>query len=235
MVAFILSLAILVLFLLALLSMGLVGALPGRGDRHLTSITLPVEKQEVGSKSAPHKVVVAQSSAAPLHPAPLQKPDETLPPPPPPAAGPPGFIHMSHDEMAAADISKMPKGAPAGGGDGGNGMGSGGGSGAAGRGPGGATLYEARWYREPTDAELNPYLKGGMPDGAWAIIYCRTAPHYHVEDCEEAEESPRGTGLARQYRQAAWQFLVRPPTIDGKPQIGAWVSIRLTMTRRGSQ
>jgi protein TonB len=225
-VALALSLLILVLFILVLLNLGLVGpGSPGKGG-HLVSLNLSEEKKADQTKPSPRKVEVTQTTAAARpRPAPLQKPDST--PPPPPVPAPPGFIHLSHDDMAASDISKMPKVA-SGGGD------SGTGAKGTGDGPGGAILYNARWYREPTDAELGPYLKGNAPMGAWAMIACRTVDHFHVEDCEEIEESPRGSGLGRGLRQAAWQFLVWPPRVDGKPMVGAWVRIRFDFTRRGS-
>ncbi|MDE1916275.1 MAG: hypothetical protein KGJ57_11740 [Sphingomonadales bacterium] len=221
-VAVVLSLAILVLFMLALLSLGLVGPGNGHGDHRLTSINISPDKQETQSKPTPRKQQPVQTAAAAPRPAPLQKPDTT--PPPPPVPGPPGFIHLSHDELAAADIGKMPKPASGGGA-------SGSGAKAGGDGPGGAVLYNARWYREPTDAEIGPYLKGNRPPGAWAMIACKTIDHFHVEDCEELEESPRGSGLARGLRQAAWQFLIWPPRVDGKPMVGAWVRIRFDFTR----
>jgi protein TonB len=139
---------------------------------------------------------------------------------------PPGFIHMSHDELAKADISKIK---PSGGGGAANGAAGGGGNAeGTGDGPGGARLYNAEWYREPSDAELSTYLRAANAgtSGQWAMIACRTVERFHVEDCRELEENPRGSGLARALRQAAWQFLVRPPRVDGKPQIGAWVRIR---------
>lgn len=140
---------------------------------------------------------------------------------------PPGFIKLSHDELAKADISRIkPSG---GGGSTGASQGGGGNAEGTGDGPGGARVYNAEWYREPYDSELSPYMGAarGQP-GSWATIICHTVERYHVEDCREVDESPRGSGLARALRQAAWQFLVRPPRVDGKVMVGAWVSIRFT-------
>ena len=120
--------------------------------------------------------------------------------------------------------------ARASGGDAAGGQASGGGEG-AGDGPDGAHLYRADWYRKPTDAELAPYLTRGTPPGAWGEIACRTIDRYHVEDCRELGESPPGSGLSRALRQAGWQFLVRPPRVDGKAQIGTWVRIHFSFTR----
>jgi len=139
---------------------------------------------------------------------------------------PPGFIKLSREDIAKADISRIK---PAGGG-GSTGASHGGGGNAEGTGdgPGGARVYNAEWYREPTRAEMSPYMGAARGGGAgdWAMIICRTVERFHVEDCREVDESPRGAGLARALRQAAWQFLVRPPRVDGKAQVGAWVRIR---------
>lgn len=229
MVAFILSLAILVLFILALLTMGLVGADRKTQAQHLVALNLPPEQQEQQSKPAPRKVEVTHAAAAaPPRPSPLQKADNT--PPPPPVPGPPGFIHMTHDEMAAADIGKMPRGGPISGDTGSGGAGEG-----IGKGPDGSVMYRGDWYRKPTQAELNPYIKSNAPAGSWAYIACRTAEHYHVVDCQALDESPRGSGLARGYVNASWQFLFRPPKIDGKPQIGVWVAFRLDVVQAGQE
>jgi hypothetical protein len=96
-----------------------------------------------------------------------------------------------------------------------------------GLGPGGAQLYPVAWLREPYDSELAPYLATvkRLPSGASADIACRMAEHNRVENCQILGESPRGTGLAKALRLAAWQFLVKPPRIDNKPQLGVWVRI----------
>ena len=96
-----------------------------------------------------------------------------------------------------------------------------------GLGPGGAQLYPVAWLREPYDSELSPYLAAlkRIPPGASAVIACRMAAHNRVENCQIIGENPRGTGLAKALRLAAWQFLVKPPRVDNKPQLGVWVRI----------
>ena len=101
-----------------------------------------------------------------------------------------------------------------------------------GAGPGGQRLYNAEWYREPSNAELNGYLPP-RPQPGWGLIACKTIENYHVENCRVLDESPLGSGLGRAFRQAAWQFRVRPPRIGGKEQVGAWVSIRITLSTSG--
>jgi protein TonB len=133
--------------------------------------------------------------------------------------------------MDAVDISKLPshKGEQSAEGSGGAGNGSDSGTAyGPGAGPGGARLYNAEWYREPSHAELATYLPRTMPEGGgWGEIACKTAEHFAVEDCYELGESPPGSGLSRAARQASWQFKVRPPRIGGQTQIGAWVRIHI--------
>lgn len=102
-----------------------------------------------------------------------------------------------------------------------------------GEGPGGARLYNAEWYREPTDAELSTYLPARRTTG-WGMIACQTVERFHVDNCRALGDDPPGSGLAQAIRKAAWQFLVRPPRIDGKPIIGAWVRIRIEITDAGT-
>ena len=144
------------------------------------------------------------------------------------------IIVVSRADLARSDIAGIPSVAPAATADAGTGKSDGhdgdsefveGGA------PGGQRLYKAEWFREPRPAEINGYMHQGTPEGSWGAIACKTVEHYHVEDCQELDEGPRGSGIARSLRQAAWQFLVRPPRIGGKELFGAWVSIRIDFTK----
>jgi protein TonB len=153
------------------------------------------------------------------------------PPQPAPTQAPTQLIRLSREDFAASDIAAIGKRradqAAAETAQNRNGtFGPGGG-------PNGARLYAAAWYREPRDAELRPFLPNGAPEGAWATIACQTVADYHVENCQEMDEFPLGSGLARGLRRAAWQFLVWPPRVDGKPQLGVWVRIRFDFTKNG--
>lgn len=163
-----------------------------------------------------------QQQAAPVirPPEPVQKPADQPPSPFP-------FITLNRDQMAAADIGNMPKGA--------QGAGSGSGDSAAvqgpGEGPGGVQLFEAEWYRRPTHAELSTYLPANAPPRGYGLVACKTIDHYHVENCQILGEAPMGSGFAKAVRLAAWQFLVRPPRVNGKAMVGSWVRIRIDYTR----
>ncbi|PZU46526.1 MAG: hypothetical protein DI568_12040 [Sphingomonas sp.] len=98
-----------------------------------------------------------------------------------------------------------------------------------GSGPNGEPLYAAAWVREPYHDELAGYLSTAIGPG-WGLIACRTAPGNRVEDCIVLGESPPGSRIAKAVQAAAWQFLVRPPRIGGKPQVGEWVRIRIDYT-----
>jgi len=142
------------------------------------------------------------------------------------------MIEVTRETFVASDIAKL--------GTAGNGARSGpqlaegrgrsaGDSARVGTAPNGEPLYAAEWYREPTNTELATYMPKRMPDGGgWGTVACRTAERYRVTDCVELENYPAGSHLAGAVRQAAWQFLVRPPRIGGKPMVGEWVRIRIT-------
>lgn len=219
---------------LMFLIMWKMGAVTGFGDgrsERLTAIDLTDAGQDekAAADKQPEKQQAQQAKvaqAAPVEPA--------TAPPPVPVPGkvqwPEGFIELSRNDYRAGDISRMKRqeagsGSPSSGGSPGD-------SASVGQGPGGVRLYAAQWYREPTDAEIGPYLPQRRTNGDWAMIACKTIDKYHVEDCQELGESPPGSGLARAIRQASWQFLVRPPRVNGKPQIGEWVRIRFDFRPR---
>lgn len=142
-----------------------------------------------------------------------------------PEDGIPGFIPLSKADFAASDIGRI-KGAAKGSDSNGKGNDSRTAYG-PGQGPGGVRLYEAEWYRPPTSAQLVTYLPDANGVEGWGLVACRTVERYHVEDCQILGESPRGSGFGRAVQNAAWQFLVRPPRVNDKPQVGEWVRIRI--------
>jgi protein TonB len=163
------------------------------------------------------------------------------PPPVPPPITPPknNFIRLSRSEMAAGNIAQgqAPAGTgPAAATSDGTGDWAAGDSEVVGKGPHGEPLYAAEWYREPTDAQLSPYIPERVRGrGGWGVIACRTVANYRVEDCQELDDSQRGSGYAGAVRQAAWQFRVRPPRVGGKPLLGSWVKILIRYTVREVQ
>ena len=218
-VALVLTLAVHLLVVLALLFVR--GPVIVRKEDHgLLGFLIPAPAAP--ERTREKSVAKEKSKAAAATP-----PAPAKPPPPVPSKAPapptqPAFIEMDSASFAASNIGRIAK-AP--------GAAAQGDSKAAygpGEGPGGATLYKAEWYRRPTDAELAGYLPANAPRKGWGIVACKTAPDYRVENCRSIGESPLGSGFARAVREAAWQFRVLPPRIDGKAMIGAWVSIRIS-------
>jgi len=220
-ISFLLALGVTLLLFATLIAMGTFQAPGGGKGANLVAVNFAGEREQ--ARAAPARARSAQAS---------QSTAATHPPIAPPVRlstqntyqMPEGFIQLSRAEMSSSDIGRMAR-APGKGGAADAAASGGGGSG-KGEGPGGAQLYNAEWVREPTDAELNTYLPHHREPGFWAVITCRTIPNFHVEDCRELDENPPGSGMARGMRQAAWQFLVRPPREDGKPLLGVWVRIR---------
>ncbi len=213
--AAVLSLGVVALLLFLMIEMGLISlGTSGAGGKlvavHIAASSGKVEKSAKAHASASHQVTE-----------PVPQPQQAQPKPPRP-------LWLSHDDFAATDISRLPRHDADSGETGGQNSGS---TYGPGEGPGGAQLFNAAWYREPTRAELAGFLPERVEAGSWATIACRTAENFHVEDCQELDESPPGSGLARALRRAAWQFLVRPPRVNGVAKIGAWVRIREDFTR----
>ena len=217
-VALLIALAISGLLVLMLLRLGLyAGGPPGEKSGPTVVTLLPAESEE-----APAKQQQEQRPPPPVAKSVIivpKRPDVPLPP------TKLDMLVLTPEEFAASDISRLSpspaqqnadSGASASAGD----------DQSVGRGPNGEKLYNAEWYREPTHAEMSPYLRDYATESGWAMIACKTVERYHVEDCQELGESPPGSGLSRALRQAAWQFLVRPPRVGGKPLVGEWVRIR---------
>lgn len=230
----ILSAAIIVIaVLLAIYQTGAVSQF-GKGTSLTAFNVSPVGSSPKAAKTARQEVEKANTSA--LRPrATLPKPQIAIPNPQAPTSddfGVPGFIHLTRAEMRAGDIGKK-RGAKSG-----TALADGtGDSGApgSGDGPGGAHLYNPDWFRKPTDTELATYLPKRNPGEGWGAIACRTIENHRVEDCQILGESPGGSGYGRAVLNAAWQFQVIPPRVNAKPQIGAWVRIKITYSERGAR
>ncbi len=228
------------LLIFAILSLGMRTGAPAQRNRGLSTFSLEAASQSPKTQASTDTAVAiktAQRNVIPVIPKPILPPVNPVKLPPPN----PDFIKVSKADFDAMDLSKFPVGGGKGSGEGsgsGNGSGNGGkGVMGPGAGPGGAQLFPVAWYREPTDAELSPYLAAvkRIPPGASADIACRMIDHYHVENCQILNESPRGTGLAKALRLAAWQFLVRPPRVDNKPQLGVWVRIHFDFSTKAAE
>ncbi|HLO19634.1 MAG TPA: hypothetical protein VK192_03985, partial [Sphingomicrobium sp.] len=216
-----LALAVNLLLLFVLWGLGKFAPISEKPSHSLVIDLMPESQSaEAPTKSEVAKKPVERPQVKPLpKPPPIvlpAKPTIALPPPPPPEKSQP-WVELSKDEMAAADVSSLPKaGAGSGAGD----------SEVVGHGPHGELLYAAEWARHPTDAELGGYLPANAPDG-YGLIACKTIPGDRVDDCIELDQDPPGSHLASAVRQAAWQFRVRPPRKNGVPLVGSWVSIRI--------
>ena len=220
------ALALEALLIIAILTLGMQASEPQAGKRGLSAFTLEAESQSKSADRSDAETPVTKPQKRNLA---LVIPKPLLPLVNPVKAPPPNpdFIKVSKSEFDAMDLSKMPASSSTGAGDSkGSGQGNKGMMG-PGLGPGGAQLYPVAWLREPYDSELSPYFGAvkRVPPGASADIACRMAEHNRVENCQIIGENPRGTGLAQALRKAAWQFLVKPPRIDNKPQLGVWVRI----------
>jgi protein TonB len=241
-IAFALAAGIVALLLVMLIRLGVI-ALPAKVQQAVTTLQLlPGTQSEASRTPTPTKGKRAAKGASGAKPTRVTKvtPQPKAPQPKVPPV-PWNVMPLSSQDMAKADIANMPShnaATIASNGQGQNGTGSGAGGQSAdgsGEGPGGAQLYNAEWYRKPTDAEMSTYMpRNGVQPGAWGMIACKTIPDYRVEDCRELGESP-GSGMSRAMREAAWQFRILPPRLGGKPLMGVWVRIRYDIVARGTE
>ena len=209
---FALALAINLALLFLLIGLGVV-TLPMKQRSGTVTIDLLPESRSASADQTQKNAVQRHASTRPLpKPPPIVLPvKRTIAPPSKPSKSP--WIEMSKDELASADISKIPAAGAGGAGD----------SEVVGRGPNGEALYAAEWAREPTDAEVGGYWPRNV--SGWGLVACKTRPNDRVDDCIELDQSPAGSHLAAAVRQMAWQFRVRPPRKGGRALIGAWVRI----------
>jgi len=224
--SFALALAIEVLLLLAFFTLNFRDRRPEFMGGTLSTFDVSAESEQDRS-DIPQKKKEEQAAET--------RPPRPVPPVPKPAVKLPtpslDMLEVTREVYQAADISKLGSNAPGyvrsadAGSSGGRNAGD---SAMVGTAPDGQPLYAAEWYREPTDTELGGYLPKTMPEGGgWGIIACKTAPRFRVTDCVELGQAPAGSHLAGAVRQAAWQFLVRPPRVGGKSLVGEWVRIRV--------
>ena len=93
--------------------------------------------------------------------------------------------------------------------------------------PNGEPMYAAEWYRRPDHAMMRSYLSTANGPG-WALIACRTASEFRVEDCVPLSEYPEGSQIMRSVLAMAWELRVRPPRRGGQVLVGSWVRIRIS-------
>jgi protein TonB len=198
-----------------------------RGPRFKGTPTTVFFTPEAETADVTPQRAVSKPQLAPKPSAPPLRPVLPPPPPPPVPMPVPYFIHLTPQEMASADITNIRHPELAGQGAQASASASAAGdSRPVGNAPNGEPLYNAEWYRRPTNAELDFYLPPHTTSDGWGMVACKTAAGHHVEDCVELGSSV-GSHLSGAVRQAAWQFLVRAPRLGGKELIGAWVRIRI--------
>jgi protein TonB len=225
---------------LVMLSLGWGDHEPARPKAQLVSVAIEAEQAKAPDAKVKDPAKPAAARETPQK-TPTGTPAATNPVPAPPAPVTPTqpIIPVNKDQMAQFDLSKMrrPAARPAAPGKGMMGPpdhGVPGDSKRVGTAPNGQPMYAATWYREPYDDELRGYLSTAQGPG-WALITCRTASDFRVEDCVGLDEYPDGSQIQRAVLGAAWQFRVRPPRVGGVSQVGAWVRIRIDYTQRQSR
>lgn len=195
-----------------------VDATPGETEQAQSTERENAETKRDG-RATPRK-----AQPRPVEPPPLS------PPAPPTEPLPETFIRMTRREYRAADITgkgitprppaerEVVASAPP--------ESQQGDSEIVGKAPNGEPLYAADWYRPPTRAEMQPYISPRATGReGWGRIICRHVTDRRLEDCQELDESPRGSGYAGTVRQAAFQYRMRAPRAGGREVLGGWIRI----------
>jgi protein TonB len=95
-------------------------------------------------------------------------------------------------------------------------------------GSGGAVIYRAQWQKLNTAEELHRKVPRSAPARGVGEIVCRAAKGFKVTDCKIWGETPKGSGFGQAVLGIAHLFRVKPPLVDGEPQIGAWVLVSIS-------
>lgn len=217
------------LLIMAVLSIGWIQEQKKRAEQRVTTVDVRPARQppKPAAVPKPPRQALQQPQAQPQQ-------RETPPlPVPPDAPRVQAIIPLSKSQMAVLDIANLPRqpapapkaafgprdtGVP-------------GDSKRVGTAPDGQPMYAAAWYREPYDNELRGYLSTAQGP-SWALITCRTAENWRVEDCVGLSEWPENSRMMRAVLAAAWQFQVRPPRVGGVSKVGEWVRIRIEYTSK---
>lgn len=194
-----------------------------KAEEALNTILIAPPKQP--ATPPPHQPPSRRTGGSPkllkITPEPALKPDITAPAAIKPIVDLPKMDYAL--EGPASTASGADKAAGAGSGTGGTGTGTGSQSGS-----GGVVLYQAQWQKMNTAEELHRKVPRNAPSsGGWGEIACRSAPNFRVTDCKLWGESPKGSGYGQAVLGIADVFRVKPPLVDGKPLIGAWVLIHI--------
>ena len=167
--AALMSLGVLALIVLMILRLGALSGASGGARTKLVAMNFRPSAEPARDRTKARAVKASDRARVVRQPQARPRPS-----PSPPALK---LIPLSKAELAASDISRLPRDA-AQTDDSGQSEAS---QYGPGEGPNGARLYSADWYREPSDAELAGYLPARVPPGSWATIACRMVEHYHVD------------------------------------------------------
>lgn len=216
------------ILLVALLVLYRSAPIPRQAERALSTFFVPDKQAEdaEAAKAQTKEQPKEKDSETPQEREILVEQPPAVAPPEPPVVTAPNYLTMTRAEFAASNIANMQSYSKSRANEG-NGANSSTAQG-PGDGPGGAQLYDPDWFRRPTSTELGGYLNAGMPREGWGLIACQTIARNRVDNCRTLGEYPAGSGFGRAVREAAWQFQVLPPRVNGRPVIGAWVRIRIT-------